>query len=59
MARAAAEDSGVVEGGIWKPRFMGSAERSPFSTASVALKTRILMLFIISSIRAWWLLVWI
>ena len=35
-----------------KPRLAGSAERRPFSTASVALNARMLMLFIMSSIKA-------
>jgi len=52
MATAAAADEGDSEEGMRNPRFMGSAERRPFSTASVALKTRMLMLFIMSSIKA-------
>jgi hypothetical protein len=53
MAAAAASASGEVGGGIWKPRSEGAAERRPFSTASVALKASMFMLFIMSSIRAY------
>ena len=52
IVAAACSASGEVWGGMWKPRFTGSAERRPFSTASVALKARMFMLFTMSSIRA-------
>lgn len=53
MERARAWSEGVVvEAGSEKPKSCGEAERRPFSTASVALKARILMEFTMSSIRA-------
>lgn len=53
MDIAAASASGEVAGGILKPRSVGLADRRPLSTASVALNARILMLFIMSSIKAY------
>jgi hypothetical protein len=52
IARASSCASTVVREGILKPRSEGLADRRPFSTASVALKARMLMLFTMSSIRA-------
>lgn len=46
------EGSLAEDGGLRKPMSAGSAARRPFSTASVARKARMFMLFIMSSMRA-------